>query len=47
VQPILLPLGDEAWGQRHFITKDLSGVMIDVITPIEPSEAFKAQYLSD
>ncbi|MGL4234218.1 MAG: VOC family protein [Casimicrobium sp.] len=43
--PILLPLRDEEWGQRHFITEDPNGVMIDVITPIEPSDTFKAQYL--
>jgi catechol 2,3-dioxygenase-like lactoylglutathione lyase family enzyme len=44
--PILLTLRDEDWGQRHFITEDPNGVMIDVIKPIEPSEAFKAQYLA-
>lgn len=44
--PVLLSLRDEAWGQRHFITEDPNGVLIDVITPIEPSEAFKAQYLT-
>lgn len=43
--PILLPLRDEDFGQRHFITQDPDGVMIDVITPIAPSAAFQAQYL--
>ncbi|MEZ5607845.1 MAG: VOC family protein [Burkholderiaceae bacterium] len=43
--PELLPLRSEDFGQRHFITQDPNGVLIDVITPIEPSEAFKAQYL--
>ena len=42
--PILLPLRDEPFGQRHFITSDPNGVLIDVITPIPPSEAFLAQY---
>lgn len=42
--PILKPLCDEAFGQRHFITADPNGVLIDVITPIPPSEAFAAQY---
>lgn len=42
--PILLPLRDEAFGQRHFITRDPAGVLIDVITPIAPSEEFLAQY---
>jgi catechol 2,3-dioxygenase-like lactoylglutathione lyase family enzyme len=42
--PILLPLRDEPFGQRHFITRDPSGVLIDVITPITPSEEFLGQY---
>lgn len=44
--PMLLPLRSEPWGQRHFITEDPSGVMIDIITPIPPSEEFQAQYLA-
>ena len=43
--PILLPLRDEDFGQRHFITQDPDGVMIDVITPIQPTAAFQAQYV--
>jgi len=42
--PILLPLRDEDFGQRHFITRDPSGTLIDVITPIPPSAEFAAQY---
>ncbi|WP_231906767.1 VOC family protein [Cupriavidus sp. D384] len=42
--PILLPLRDEAFGQRHFITADPNGVMLDIITPIAPSAEFAAQY---
>jgi len=42
--PILAPLRDEAFGQRHFITADPNGVMIDVIKPIPPSAEFAAQY---
>ncbi len=42
--PMLLPLRDEAFGQRHFITADPNGVLIDVITPIPPSAEFAAQY---
>lgn len=44
--PILLTLRDEAFGQRHFITQDPNGVLIDIIKPIEPSPEFAAQYLS-
>lgn len=42
--PILLGLRDEEFGQRHFITADPNGVLIDVIKPIQPSAAFLAQY---
>ena len=43
--PVLRTLRDEAFGQRHFITADPCGVMIDVIKPIPPSAEFAAQYL--
>lgn len=42
--PILQELRDEAFGQRHFITRDPNGVMIDVIKPIPPSEEFLKQF---
>jgi uncharacterized glyoxalase superfamily protein PhnB len=42
--PILRTLRDEPFGQRHFITADPNGVLIDVIKPIEPSPEFLAQY---
>ena len=42
--PILLPLRDEPWGQRHFITVDPNGVLIDVIKPIPPAPGFVDQY---
>lgn len=45
--PILVPLRDEPFGQRHFITRDPAGVLIDVITPIAPSAEFLAQYDPD
>lgn len=45
--PILKPLCDESFGQRHFITHDPNGVLIDVIKPIPPSEEFLAQYSSE
>lgn len=45
--PILLQLRDEAFGQRHFITRDPNGVLIDVIKPIPPSAEFRAQYAED
>ncbi len=42
--PILLPLRDEDFGQRHFITADPNGVLIDVIKPIPPTAEYAAQY---
>ena len=42
--PILKDICDEDFGQRHFITADPNGVLIDIIKPIPPNEAFAAQY---
>ena len=42
--PVLRELRSEDWGQRHFITADPNGVLIDVITNIPPSAEFLAQY---
>jgi catechol 2,3-dioxygenase-like lactoylglutathione lyase family enzyme len=42
--PVLLDLRDEAFGQRHFITADPNGVLIDIIKPIPPSADYAAQY---
>lgn len=45
--PILKDLVSERFGQRHFITRDPNGVLIDVITPIPPSAECLAQYSAD
>jgi catechol 2,3-dioxygenase-like lactoylglutathione lyase family enzyme len=42
--PILLTLRDEDFGQRHFITADPNGVMIDIIKLIPPSAEFAQHY---
>ncbi len=42
--PVLRSLRDEEFGQRHFITADPNGVLIDVIRPIPPSAEFAAAY---
>lgn len=34
---ILQPLRDEVFGQRHFIMADPNGILLDVITPIDPA----------
>ena len=45
--PVLKDLCDEEFGQRHFITADPNGVLIDVITPIPPSGIYVDQYTQD
>jgi catechol 2,3-dioxygenase-like lactoylglutathione lyase family enzyme len=40
-----LELRSEAFGQRHFIVADPSGVLLDVITPIPPDAEYAAGYL--
>ncbi|WP_327102364.1 VOC family protein [Nonomuraea glycinis] len=40
-----LPLRSEDFGQRHFIVADPNGVLIDVITPIAPSEDYAEHYV--
>jgi catechol 2,3-dioxygenase-like lactoylglutathione lyase family enzyme len=41
--PIHLSLRDEPWGQRHFITQDPTGLLVDVVQPIAASPAFLAE----
>lgn len=41
---IALPLRDEDFGQRHFMTVDPAGTLVDVITPIAPSPEYAAAY---
>lgn len=40
----VLPIRSEAFGQRHFIVRGPDGVLVDVITPIQPDATFAAQY---
>lgn len=42
--PILLAPRNEDFGQRHFITSDPNGVLIDIVKPIPPSAEFAASY---
>jgi len=39
---IVQPLRDEVFGQRHFIATDPNGILLDVITLIEPDPAWLA-----
>ncbi|KAA1422819.1 glyoxalase/bleomycin resistance/extradiol dioxygenase family protein [Mumia zhuanghuii] len=42
----VLDLRSEPFGQRHFILPAPGGVLVDVITPIEPTGAFAESYTS-
>jgi len=42
--PVHIPLRDEPFGQRHFITSDPNGVLIDVIKPIQPTPEYEAMF---
>ena len=44
---IVYEIKSEEWGQRHFITKDPNGLLIDVIQNIPPTEAFSQQYIKE
>jgi hypothetical protein len=43
---VLLPLRDEAWGQRHFIAEAPGGLLLDVIEEIAPTAEYEQQYVS-
>ncbi|MED3553122.1 VOC family protein [Cytobacillus praedii] len=42
--PLHLELRNEAFGQKHFITSDPNGVLIDIITVIPPDTSFQNHY---
>jgi catechol 2,3-dioxygenase-like lactoylglutathione lyase family enzyme len=42
--PVHLKIRSEAFGQRHFITSDPNGILIDVIQNIPPSEEYAKQF---
>lgn len=44
---VVQSLRDEPHGQRHAIYRDPNGILIDVITPIEPSPEFLAAYAEE
>lgn len=40
VVPVHIALRDEEWGQRHFIAEDPTGLLVDVVQPIAPTQEF-------
>jgi len=45
--PLELDIRSEEFGQRHFITADPNGILLDIITVIPPTEAFSSQYVDN
>ncbi|WP_433505761.1 VOC family protein [Pseudonocardia halophobica] len=43
----VLPLRSETFGQRHFIVAGPDGVLVDVITPIDPAPEYAAKFAGD
>lgn len=43
LEPVLA-IRSEAFGQRHFIVRDPSGVLVDVITEIPPTEEYAVAF---
>lgn len=41
---LILDIKSEAFGQRHFIIEGPSGILVDVIQVIPPSEEYRANY---
>lgn len=42
--PIVLALRDEDWGQRHFITRDPTGLLLDVVKVIPAAAEYAEAY---
>lgn len=42
--PVVYELCDEEWGQRHFMTEDPDGLLVDVVQLIQPSPEFLKQH---
>ncbi len=45
--PIVLNLRDEPWGQRHFITRDPTGLLLDVVKMIPAAADHTDSYKID
>ena len=42
--PLALELRDEQWGQRHFMSIDPNGLLVDIVTMIEPTALFLKEH---
>jgi catechol 2,3-dioxygenase-like lactoylglutathione lyase family enzyme len=43
--PITYGLAEEPWGQRRFMVRDPSGILVDVVEQIEPAAGFWDRYM--
>jgi catechol 2,3-dioxygenase-like lactoylglutathione lyase family enzyme len=43
--PIAYGLAEESWGQRRFMVRDPSGILVDVVEQIEPAPGFWEKYI--
>ncbi len=43
--PVVLPLRDEEFGQRHFILRDPAGNLVDIIQNIAVTEEYAGSYV--
>lgn len=43
--PVHYALKVEPWGQRRFMTRDPSGILVDVVEQIEPAPGFWDRYM--
>jgi len=41
---LIVPLRDEAWGQRHFVFRDPAGTLVDIVQQIPPADEFTSAY---
>ena len=43
--PIIYGPATEPWGQRRFMVRDPSGILVDVVEQIEPAAGFWDKYM--
>lgn len=44
LRDVVVELRDKAWGQRHFLFRDPTGTLLDVVQLIPPSAEYAAAY---
>ncbi len=45
--PITYGLATEPWGQKRFMVRDPSGILVDVVEQIAPAEGFWEKYMGE